>query len=255
MASLTRTLTIMVCLTTGFSCSNSTHQIKLGTYRQYTSDHYADLQILKNHKFIFNDMRSGSCFTWTKYEGSWTMDKDTLIFTWQTQWEENPVHISSSIDRSSKEINLTFKYEDNEPIQNVQVCYTCVLWGNSDCFYTDKKGTLRLPQTRATDDKDKYCTDVNQLFFRKEGISGVTSEEKQTSDNVFTILVERKLKSVYVTETRKFLIAKHNLIFLDSNNKSWYDNWGNFKFLTNEERELREKEESRPVQVKELFTP
>jgi hypothetical protein len=248
-------LTIITCLITGWSCSNSSPQIKFGTYRQYTSYHYADLEILKGHKFIFNDMRWGSCFAWTKYEGNWTMNKDTLIFTWQTHWEENPVHISSSIDRSSKEINLTFKYEDNEPIQNVQVCYTCVLWGNPDCFYTDEKGTLRLPQSKTTDYKDKYCTGVNQLFFIKDDISGVTSEEKQTSDNVFTILVERKLKSVYVTETRKFLIAKHNLIFLDSNNKSWYDNWGNFKFLTKEERELSEKEESRPVQVKELITP
>jgi hypothetical protein len=122
-----------------------------------------------------------------------------------------------------------------------------VLWGNSDCFYTDEKGTLVLPQNKAADHKDKYCTDVNQLFFTKNDISGFTSEEKQTSDNVFTILVERKLKSVYVTETRKFLIAKHNLIFLDSNNKSWYDNWGNFKFLKNEKRTSNEKEESRSV--------
>lgn len=254
MARLNLILTIMVCLTTGFSCSNSSPQIKFGTYRQYTSYHYADLEIRKDQKFIFNDMRSGSCFAWTKYEGNWTINKDTLIFTWQTHWEENPVHISSSIDRSSKEINLTFKYEDNEPIQNMQVCYTCVLWGNHDCFYTDEKGTLRLPQSKATDYKDKYCTDVNQLFFTKDGISGVTSEEKQTSDNVFTILVERKLKSVYATETRKFLIAKRNLIFLDSNNKSWYDNWGNFKFLTKEELELREKEDTL-IQVKKLITP
>ena len=240
-------LTVITCLITGWSCSNSSTQIKFGTYRQYTSDHYADLEILKDHKFILNDMRTDSCFLRAKYTGDWTINKDTLIFTWQTHREENPVHISSSIDQSSKEINLTFKYEDNEPIQNVQVCYTCVLWGNSDCFYTDEKGTLRLPPNKAAYHKDKYCTDVNQLFFTKNDISGFTSEEKQTSDNVFTILVERKLKSVYVTETRKFLIAKHNLIFLDSNNKSWYDNWGNFKFLTNEERSSNEKEESHSV--------
>ena len=255
MVRLILVLIVVTCLITGWSCSNSSTQIRFGTYRQYTSDHYADLEIFKDHKFIFNDMRSGSCFLWTKYGGNWTINRDTLIFTWQTHWEKNPVHISRSINRSSKEINLTFKYEDNEPIQNMQVCYTCVLWGNSDCFYTDENGTLSLPQSKTTDYKGKYCTDVNQLFFSKNDISGFTSEEKQTSDNVFTILVERKLKSVYVTETRKFLIVKNNLIFVDSSNKSWYGNWGNFKFLTKKEREVSEKEESRPVQVKELITP
>ena len=123
MVRLILALTVMTCLIMGWSCSNPSPQIKFGTYRQYTSYHYADLEILKGHKFVFNDMRSGSCFAWTKYEGNWTMNKDTLIFTWQTHWEENPVHISSSIDRSSKETNLTFKYEDNEPIKNVEVCY------------------------------------------------------------------------------------------------------------------------------------
>lgn len=247
MIRLIPTLTIITFMMTGLSCLNSSSQIKFGSYRQYTKHHYGDLEIFNDHKFLFDDMRSGSCFAWSKYEGDWTMQKDTLILSWQTSWEEYPVHISSSIDQLDKGISLTFKYEDNKPIQNVKVYSLCEFTADSKYYYTNKEGKVNIPLKQSANNEDKYCTNQNQVGFEiKGGAKGITAYEQYgNSDNVFTIMVEKKLRSFQAIETRKFLIVKNNLISLDSRNKSYYDNWGNFKFLTKKQKGL----DDQPVKV------
>jgi hypothetical protein len=248
---------ITACLTIRLCCSTPSNQVKFGAYTHDDSLQYSDLEIFKNHKFVFDDMRSESCWLWMKYEGNWTLKKDTLIFTWQSLEEEYPIQESSSIDRFSKKITLTFKYEDNEPISNVKICYLCELSQSPKYSYTDKNGKVNFSQNKVLDHKNEFCTETQrQLYFDiKDGPKGIIPHEEQSEENnVYNMVVKRNPKSYYVTEVRKFLLSNDKLICLDSNKKDRFRYWGNFKFLTKEERELREKEDT-SIQVKKLITP
>lgn len=216
-------------------CSNTFGQVKLGTYRQGDTMQYADLKIFPNHKFSFYDTRYSSCWLWSKYEGNWTVNKDTLVFSWQSFWEEDAIQEEKSIDRAGETISLIFKYDDGEPIPNVKVCYSCDWLQNCTYSYTDNNGKVSLPRERLTDYQGTLCTDtVRRLTYeiKSKFIEFSSSRQQDTASNVFVITVKKHRKSGRVTERRKFLITNDRLVYIDADEQNLFKNWGNFSFLT-----------------------
>lgn len=163
------------------------------------------------------------------------MNKDTLVFSWQSFWEEDAVQIEKSTAQLEKGISLTFKYDDGAPIPNVKVCYSCDWLQDCKYFYTDNDGKVSLQRQGLTDYNGRLCTDtVRRLAYeiKTKFIKFSTSGQQDTASNNFAITVKKHRKSGIVTETRKFLIKSDQLVYIDADEKNIFRNWGNFVFLT-----------------------
>jgi hypothetical protein len=215
--------------------ANAFGQLQTGTYRQGDSLWYSDLKIYPNKKFSFYDTRNASCWLWSKYEGSWKLDNDTLTFAWQTYWQEDGVHESKAIDKKSNAITLTFKYDDGEPIPNVKVCYACDFLQDCQYFLTDKEGKVSLPKERLTDYKNKDCTEkARRLYYeiKSKFIEFSSNGERDSQSNVFVITVKKHRESGHVTETRQFIVSNGEISYINPKEENTFKNWGEFKFLT-----------------------
>ena len=87
-----------IAILTIITASSAFGQIQTGTYRQGDSLWHADMKIYANHKFSFYDTRQSSCWFWSKYEGKWTLEKDTLTCSWKSLFQEKAVEETKAID-------------------------------------------------------------------------------------------------------------------------------------------------------------
>jgi hypothetical protein len=216
-------------------CQNLFGQIKFGTYSQLDTFVYADLKIYSNNKFNFYDTRNGSCWVWTHTLGNWELNKDTVIFSWQSSWTESSDSIISSRDLKNKDVEITFVYNDGVPIPNVEVSLSCLFENNPRKYHTDKSGKVTIIQKETTKPGTKMCIGSERMLYFdiKKKLSASTSLDyyADSLDNVFKIIVKRSPKTTYQIETKKYLIKNNTLIDVDQ--KEFYNyNWGDFKFST-----------------------
>ena len=52
--------------------------------------------------------------------GKWELIKDTVIFSWESNWTESSDSIISSTDFKNNNIQIKFLYDDGKPIANVK---------------------------------------------------------------------------------------------------------------------------------------
>jgi hypothetical protein len=213
-------------------------QIKFGTYSQLDSSIYADLKLDSDKKFDFYDTRDSSCWGWSHTGGNWELNKDTIIFSWQSTWTENSDSIISSRDLNNKNVELTFLYDNGKPISNVKVSLSCLFDNNEKKYLTDAKGKVTIPQRRSLGSNKKMCPGSERMlwFDVKNSIIKLSSNTSldyyaDSLDNILTVVIKRDPKTTYKTETKKYLIKDNTLIDIDP--KEFYNyNWGDFKFST-----------------------
>ncbi len=230
-----RNTTIIVVL---FFCQSSFGQIKFGTYSQLDTSFNADLRLYPDNKFDFYDTRDSSCFVWVHYLGNWELNKDTITFSWQSNWSENSDSIVSSTDLKNANIEITFLYDDGKPIANVKTSLSCLFDNNPKEYYTDKNGKVIIQQKTSRSSKKRKCALHDRMLsfdIKNETIklSSNTSLDyyADSLSNVFTIIIKKKPKSGTNTETKKYLVQNNTLIDIDRKDFLNY-NWGDFKFST-----------------------
>lgn len=185
----------------------------------------------KDNKFDFYDTRDGSCWVWTHTTGKWKVNKDTIIFSWQSTWTESSDSIISNKDPNSKNVEVTFLYDDGIPISNVQVSLSCLFDSDPKKYLTDANGKVTIPQKQSSD--KKMCPKSERMlwFDVKNKLSANTSLDyyADTLANVLTVVIKRNPKTTYKSETKKYLLKDNTLIDIDP--KEFYNyNWGDFKF-------------------------
>jgi len=211
-------------------------QIRLGTYSQIDRSLYADLQLLPDNKFDFYDTRNGSCFLWGHITGKWKLNKDTIIFSWQSTSTESSDSIISSRGPRNKNVQVNFIYDNGTPIPNVQVSLSCLFDNDTKKYLTDVNGKVTIPQKQNFD--KKMCPNSERMlwFDVKNKIVKLSSNTSldyyaDTLANVLTVVIKRNPKTTYKAETKKYLIKESTLIDIDP--KEFYNyNWGDFKFST-----------------------
>ena len=193
---------------------------------------YADLKLYPNKTFEFYDTRNGSCWLWMNYKGNWKTVKDTIVFYWSYVWTEDADTVIKSVDTKSQNITLTFLYDDGEPIQNVETCYTCDFTGDCEKYYSDKNGKVIIPQIAITNSKKSICTNNERRLYygmKTKYIEFTSNGVQDTLTTDFKIVIKKKRKSKIITETKKYLISDNKLTDIDYKENSLL-NWGDFKF-------------------------
>ncbi len=229
-----QTTTIIILL----FCQNLFGQIKFGTYSQLDTSVYADLKLYSDNKFDFYDTRDGSCFVWASTLGNWKLNKDTIIFSWQSTSTESSDSIISSKDFKNKNVEIAFFYDNGIPIPNVEVSLSCLFDNQPKKYKTGKNGKVTIPQKETIEPDKKMCVGSERMLYfdiknKTVKLSANTSLDyyADSLDNVFKIIIKRNPKTTYNIETKKYLIRDNTLSDIDP--KEFYNyNWGDFKFLT-----------------------
>jgi hypothetical protein len=193
---------------------------------------YADLKLYPNKTFEFYDTRNGSCWLWMNYKGNWKTVKDTIFFYWSYVWTENADTVIKSVDTKSQNITLTFLYDDGEPIQNVETCYTCEFTGDCEKYYSDKNGKVIIPKIAITNSKKSICTNNERRLYygmKTKYIEFTSNGVQDTLTTDIKIVIKKKRKSKIITETKKYLISDSKLTDINYKENSLL-NWGDFKF-------------------------
>ena len=196
------------------------------------------MELYSNNKFNFYDTRNGSCYLWAHTIGKWKLNKDTIIFSWQSTTTENSDSIISSRDLKNKDVTVTFLYDNGKPISNVKVSLSCLFDNNEKKYLTDAKGKVTIPQKQNLDFDKKMCPNSERMLWFDVKNSIIEFSSNTSLDyyadslaNVLTVIIKRKPKTTYKTETKKYLFTGDTLIDIDP--KEFYNyNWGNFKFST-----------------------
>ena len=212
-------------------------QVKFGTYTQLDTTFYADLKLYSDKKFDFYDTRDGSCWVWTHYIGKWKLNKDTIIFSWQSIWTESSDSIISSLDSRNENLQLKFIYDDGKPIPNVKASLSCS-FENNIYYYTDITGIVTIPKKTSESSDKRMCApyDRKLSYDIKNEVIKLSSNTSldyyaDSLDNTFTIIIKKKPKSSTQTITKKYLLNGDAL--LDIDRKEFFNyNWGDFKFTT-----------------------
>ena len=209
-------------------CQNLFGQIKFGTYSQLDTSFYADLKLYSDQKFDFYDTRDSSCWGWSRTIGKWKLNKDTIIFSWQSTWTENSDSIIFKTDSKSKNIKVQFLYDNGQPVPNVKTSLSCLFENNSKYYYSDINGKAVLPR--------RVCSEHDRMFYYEVKNKTIKLSSNKSIDyftdslsNSFTIIIKRKPKSGTTQEIKKYLVQENTLIDIDL--KEYYNqNWGDFKY-------------------------
>ena len=234
-AILVRHTTIILFL---LFCQNLFGQIKFGTYSQIDTSVYADLKLYSDNKFDFYDTRNGSCWVWTRTLGNWKLKKDTVIFSWQSTSEESSDSFIGRRDLNTKNVEITFLYDNGIPIPSVEVSLSCLFDRTPKKYITNNHGKVTIPQKGIAEPNKKMCVDSERMldYEIKNKIVKLSARTSldysiDSLDNVIKIIIKRNPKTTHQTETKKYLIRGNTLIDIDP--KGYYNyNWGDFKFST-----------------------
>lgn len=102
---------------------------------------------------------------------------------------------------------------------------------------TDAKGKVTISQKQNSESDKKMCPNSKRMLCYDVNNSSIKLCSNKSLDyytdslaNVLTVIIKRKPKTTYKTETNKYLIKGDTLIDIDP--KEFYNYiWGNFKFI------------------------
>lgn len=202
-------------------------QIKFGTYSQIDTTLYANLELYSNKKFDFYDTRDSSCWVWTHFIGDWALIKDTIIFSWQSKWTENPDSIIVKREIKSNNVEVQFLYDNGKPVPNVKMSLSC-LSDKEKYYFSNTNGKAIIPKITCPDHDRMFHYEIKNKTIKLSSTKSIDYFTDSLS-NIFTIIIKRKTKSFTTLETKKYLLQGDTLLYIDR--KEYYDlNWGDFKY-------------------------
>ncbi|HEV8270001.1 MAG TPA: hypothetical protein VGQ04_01780 [Chitinophagaceae bacterium] len=204
----------------------------IGTYTSVDSARYIDLNIFAKNKFSISDFRGNNSSYWQTYDGSWLIINDTISLTLKFFSRDNPVDEMVFQDTTSENIFFNFKYDDGEPIENVQVY--CAYGSRKECeeskqYKSDDKGNVSIPKmnlvhnTRAIENKYSLLYKINSPYINFESIGGYTTKE-----NKFIITVKKKVEERHFTNVGRFILKGQKLISIENNQENIFAQFGDF---------------------------